>query len=99
MLDLLPANGHYASFIHSLTVETRSNSLKHYFDLFMKCRHDKSTCDMLLPISDAMSSEAINPTSLPSPSSGNILMLLNVLYTPGFVLHTPNLPLLNGYCV
>ncbi|VIO88595.1 Uncharacterized protein BM_BM4802 [Brugia malayi] len=51
---------------------------------------------MLLPISDAMSSEAINPTSLPSPSSGNILMLLNVLYTPGFVLHTPNLPLLNG---
>ncbi|VDO22595.1 unnamed protein product [Brugia timori] len=59
----------------------------------------RSTGDMLLPISDAMSSEAINPTSLPSPSSGNILMLLNVLYTPGFVLHTPNLPLLNGYCV
>uniref|UniRef100_A0A1I8ER26 Uncharacterized protein n=1 Tax=Wuchereria bancrofti TaxID=6293 RepID=A0A1I8ER26_WUCBA len=52
--------------------------------------------EMLLPISDAMSSEAINPTTLPSQSSGNILMLLNVLYTPGFVLHTPNLPLLNG---
>ncbi|KAL3989473.1 putative integral membrane protein [Acanthocheilonema viteae] len=43
-----------------------------------------------------MSSDSINPTSLSSQSSGNILTLLNVLYTPGLPLYTPSLPLLNG---
>ncbi|VBB27909.1 unnamed protein product [Acanthocheilonema viteae] len=45
---------------------------------------------------DIMSSDSINPTSLSSQSSGNILTLLNVLYTPGLPLYTPSLPLLNG---
>ncbi|CAG9535548.1 unnamed protein product [Cercopithifilaria johnstoni] len=43
-----------------------------------------------------MSSDSINPTSISSQSSENILMLMNVLYTPGFPLHALTLPLLNG---
>lgn len=49
-----------------------------------------------MSIPDVISSDSINPPALSSPNSGNILMLLNVLYTPGFTLHTPNHPLLNG---
>lgn len=42
------------------------------------------------------STESMNPTSLSSENSDNIVMLLNTLYTPGFPVHTPNLPLLSG---
>ncbi|MCP9257389.1 hypothetical protein DINM_000636 [Dirofilaria immitis] len=46
---------------------------------------------------EAISSDSINPTTtLSSQSTGNLLMLLNTLYTPIFTPHTPNLPLLNG---
>uniref|UniRef100_A0A0R3RN30 BTB domain-containing protein n=1 Tax=Elaeophora elaphi TaxID=1147741 RepID=A0A0R3RN30_9BILA len=48
-----------------------------------------------MPMSDIISSESSNPIYLSSQSSGNILMLLNVLYTPGFILHAPSLPLLD----
>ncbi|EFO18881.2 hypothetical protein LOAG_09615 [Loa loa] len=52
-----------------------------------------------MSIPNVISSETMNPTSLLSPTSGNVLMLLNVLYTPSLLLHTPNLPLLNGQFV
>ncbi|VDN08373.1 unnamed protein product [Thelazia callipaeda] len=49
-----------------------------------------------MSIPEATSSDSINPLSLSSPSSGNVLVLLNTLYTSGFAHHSPNVPLLSG---
>lgn len=61
-----------------------------------------SACSSIrrMSVPDATSSDSINPISLSSPSSGNVLVLLNTLYTSGFALHSPNLPLLSGsFCI
>ncbi|VDN53732.1 unnamed protein product [Dracunculus medinensis] len=43
-----------------------------------------------------MQENSVNPIAVATPSAGNVLVLLNTLYTSGFASHSPSQPLLSG---